>query len=357
MAMAGASKGPASDSIMEASKIKPLLALSKREPVQAAIGLTADGEGLLLLDKKAGPRKVLALLRAAAAKAKIALNTSSLRFGRAEVDPDYDSSMVRLFINKDAPGVMRVRLVEVVKRAAYQKVELNVDAALDDLPEDDEPAETTPAAADAGTLRQTLAGLVERLAALAGGSTALRAQGLKLAAAANDQLKSGDLAAAESTIAALRTALDTPSPPPGEAAQEAAAVSAGAVAYAKCRLIWLGSRKKVNSEIERLTQALAEAYRDEGIGDAVATLFRQRVAPVLDTFDESLADTLDDAINQTDPERRRAVVQSARAIIDSYQRYLASEPLVGRLDANPLIGLSIQATMSTALQALSAAVR
>ena len=65
-----------------------MLALSKQEPVQAAIGLSADGEGIILLDKKAKPRKVAAMLKASAAKAKIQLNGSSIRFGRAEVDTD-----------------------------------------------------------------------------------------------------------------------------------------------------------------------------------------------------------------------------------------------------------------------------
>ena len=75
---------------MPPDKIKPLLALSKREPVQAAIGLTADGDGVILLDKKLKPRKVLALLKSNAAKVKIQLQPSTLRFGKAEVDTDYD---------------------------------------------------------------------------------------------------------------------------------------------------------------------------------------------------------------------------------------------------------------------------
>jgi hypothetical protein len=50
-------KAPASDAIMTPDKMKPLLALSKREPVSAAIGLTTDGEGLILLHKKAKPKK------------------------------------------------------------------------------------------------------------------------------------------------------------------------------------------------------------------------------------------------------------------------------------------------------------
>ena len=44
-------KAPTSDAIMTPEKMKPLLALSKQEPVQAAIGLTADGDGLILFDK------------------------------------------------------------------------------------------------------------------------------------------------------------------------------------------------------------------------------------------------------------------------------------------------------------------
>src|SRR5882724_2893899 len=140
MAMAATSKGPRSDSIMTPDKMKPLLALSKREPVHAAIALTTDGEGLILLDKKMKPKKVMSMLRADAAKAKIQLNTATVRFGRAEVDTEYDSGMVRFFINKDAPGNMRMKLVEVVKRIAYQKVEINVDPSLELDSEEEEGA-------------------------------------------------------------------------------------------------------------------------------------------------------------------------------------------------------------------------
>jgi hypothetical protein len=138
MAMAAKNKEPASDSIMAPDKMKPLLALSKREPVQAAIGLTADGEGVILLDKKLKPKKLLALLKASAAKQRIQLQPSTLRFGKAEVDTDYDPGMVRFFVNKDPPGNMRVKLVEVVKRIPYQKVELNVDVAFEEELDDDQ---------------------------------------------------------------------------------------------------------------------------------------------------------------------------------------------------------------------------
>ena len=87
--------------------MKPLLALSKREPVFCAIGITADGDGVIFMDKKAKAKKCLAMLKAAAGKEKIQLQAATLRFGKAEVDTDYDSGMVRFFINKDAPGNMR----------------------------------------------------------------------------------------------------------------------------------------------------------------------------------------------------------------------------------------------------------
>jgi hypothetical protein len=138
MAMAAKGKEPASDSIMTPGKMRPLLAASKQEPVQAAIALTSDGEALILLDKKAKPKKVLAMLRNDATKAKLELNTSSVRFGRAEVDTDYDPGMVRFFVNKETPGNMRVKLLDVVKKIPYQKVEINVDLSLEQEPEDDE---------------------------------------------------------------------------------------------------------------------------------------------------------------------------------------------------------------------------
>src|SRR5882757_6195734 len=105
----GMAKQPATDAIMAADKLKPMLALSKREPVNAAIGMTADGDGFILLDKKAKPKTVVSMLKSTAAKAKLQLNPSSIRYGRAEVDTDYDAGMVRFFINKEAPGVLRVK--------------------------------------------------------------------------------------------------------------------------------------------------------------------------------------------------------------------------------------------------------
>ena len=64
-------KSSAAEAIMPPDKMKPLLALSKSEPVHAAMCLSGDGDGVLLLDKKAKPKRVLAMLKANAVKAKL----------------------------------------------------------------------------------------------------------------------------------------------------------------------------------------------------------------------------------------------------------------------------------------------
>ncbi len=83
MAVAAQAKAPVSDTIMLPEKMKPSLALSKSQPVQTAIGLAADGEAVVLLDKKMKPKSMLAKLKADAAKAKVQLQPSSLRFEKA----------------------------------------------------------------------------------------------------------------------------------------------------------------------------------------------------------------------------------------------------------------------------------
>jgi hypothetical protein len=360
-------KAPASDSIMTPDKMKPLLALSKQEPVQAAIGLTADGDGLLLLHKIAKPKKVLAMLRAEAGKAKLSLNGSSLRFGRAAVDTDYDAGTVRLFINKDVPGVMRVKLIELVKRIPYQKVEINVDPALEQEPEDETdgqaaasaPSEAAPPTPmfDPAALTEQLRGLLGQISGAAGNDAARKADLVKLAGAANVELKAGRLDAAAEAIARLRAQLSTPADAGARAAAAASGATAGVVALGKARLIWRATREKMVSQIDRLAQELRADYADEGFGEEIADAFSRRVAPILVNFDDSLGDKLDEVISQTDPAGRGALVAEARLILGRYQTFLASEPLIPLLDENPYAPSTLAATLSSTLTALSAAIR
>jgi outer membrane protein OmpA-like peptidoglycan-associated protein len=138
--MADKKGGSASDTIMSPAEMKPLLMLSKREPVNAVIGMTRDHEGIILLSRRVKPKRLLAQLKLDARKAKIELDQTSLRFGRAEVDTDKDSGLVIFTVNKDAPGALRLKLLELVKRVPYAKVEIDVDEKFEAESEDDDDA-------------------------------------------------------------------------------------------------------------------------------------------------------------------------------------------------------------------------
>ena len=368
-------KAAASDAVMDGTKLKPLLALSKREPVNAAIGLTADGEGLILLDKKAKPRKVADMLRADAKKAGIAVVPASVRWGRAEVDTDYDASMVRFFISKDAPGNMRVKLVEVVKRIAYQKVEINVDASIDEeeggegasaeTPEggvvpgvSDAPVQSAPEAppppppppqGDAAevALRHALAGLIGRIPAAAGDDAARKTTMLKVAAMANDQLKAHNTAGAGTTIERLRQVIDAASPPAG--AQAPAVDPAKVDRWKAARAAWETAMETVDGQIAALQQMLRGSGDEEleeiaefGL-NAVTAGHKVPLMAAMMEIGAGSAETL----AKSGPK--------ALAMVQAFRGHIESDERVAACDENPGVPVSIRATLGPALAGLEAA--
>jgi hypothetical protein len=368
MAAPPKAKAPACDSIMKPAAMKLLLAVSKREPLQAAFALTSDGEGVVLFDKKMKPKKVRSTLLKDAKDAKINLQTATIRFGKAEVDTDYDATMVRFFINKDAPGNMRKPLIDVFKLASYSKVEFNVDAKLEEEPEDEAegqegapmavgtappppgaPKPPTQPALDAKALEQALAQLTLAIPKVAATDDVLQKSLVALAITAQGSLKAADLAKASEGIEALRRAL-------GEAmdAAKLKAGGTGAVAYAKSRLAWLAARKKMETDIDALRVKIVEAFKDDAIAPQIETSYRTKVAPVLAQLDEkTLADLLDEASSATDPAKRTKLVADAKTTMGKYAKYLASEPLLKDLDENPFLPLTIRATIGGTIQQLS----
>ncbi len=338
-------KDVASESIMASSKLKPLLALSKKEPVQAAIGLTSDGEGLILLDKRAKPRKMLLLLKASAAKAKVQLNMATLRFGRAEVDPDYDPTMVRLFVNKDAPGTMRPKLVEVVKRSAFQKVEINVDPSLEDEPDDDastaaEGAAAGPAAGTAAapappvspqlndaTIKRILASLAGRIPQAANGDMARHGMLLHLATDANTWLKAGNLPEAVQALARLRAGLDAPAEP--------------------VLAIWNEAKETVDRQLDQLYQVLRKA------GVPVLAEVADEIRDTLEAYRTSLVASLMDYDRSAGPDRA-AAGQAALKVVGDCRARLSLDVKVIAADTNPFaVPVTAGATLGQALERIA----
>jgi hypothetical protein len=345
---------------MTADKMKPLLSLSKREPVQAAIGLTTDGEGIILLDKKAKPKKVFSMLKASASKAKIQLNTSTLRFGRAEVDTEYDAGMVRFFINKDAPGNMRVKLIEVVKRIPYQKVEINVDPSLELEPEDESegqeqpapmaqsgdatgaplPAPPQPAApgVNVGALRQLLAGLIQRIPQVAGNDAARRAGLAKLAGEANEALKAQDVATAAHAIAALRDAL---------AANGTAGTGTAATDQGPAVTIWNDAKEDVDHQLDGLYQRLRKT------GIPVLGEIAGEIENVLGKFRTGLITALMN-FDQASGQAKDAARANALKTVEDYKRAIPADKHVIAADTNPFqVPITVRQTLGAALDRLS----
>ena len=377
---------------MDKAEMKKLLSFSKKEPVHCAMGLGKEPAfALLLLDKMKQPKAIEGLL------VKQFPDAKSTRWGMAAVDIDENPKLVKFTINKPVSGIAR-KLAKTLKGTGFTKVEIVLEdgTAVESHADEEEdagasaaapsaqsePQAASPSAAppppappppmparpgiDKAALEKRLAALIPRIPLAAAKAPDLQKVLVKLATDSNVNLKTGNLATAQTFIDELEHMLgDAPAGTEAAAApQQAAAAPAaapaasasGPVAYAKSRLAWLAARQKVHADIDKLRASIVEDYRDDEVVDDLATSYSATVQPVLDGFDESLADKLDEAASEPDAGRRSELVAEARGIISRYETFLANDTLIADLDDNPFVPLSIHATISATLAALSKAV-
>jgi hypothetical protein len=374
------------DTGMDKQEMKRLLMKSKSEPVNCAFGSsdTEKNVALLMLDKVKAPR---AVEKEITKKFPKAFNT---RFGTAFVDTEIDAKLARFTINKPISGAAR-KLVKTLKGTGFTKVEIVledgtvVDSVAEEEDEDAE-AEGQEAEGSAGTipvapplqpppqqpepkldpaeLTRLLTEQVKRIPGVLGFAPTLKDQLAKFATDAQVNIKTNNLTYAKTAIEQLRRALDTaeankpqgaptaPPPPPQPQAQTAPRQDGAKVAYAKSRLAWLAVRKKVEGDLDKLRSEIVATFSENGEAATLDKLFRDKVAPVMATLDESLADKLDEATNAADPAQRQKLIAEAKAIIQSYTTYVNSEPLLGDFDDNPFAPLAIRATLTTTLSTL-----
>lgn len=281
------------DDLMSAAAMRPILAVSKREPVSVAIGLTADKSAAVLVSKKLPPKKVRTQMRSEAKKLKIEIESSTIRFGVALVEEE-EGGVLLFRVNKAPPGALVTKVRERMRKANWSKIEFVVDESLEEAPEEEGEA-SEPATATATA--------------------------------------------------------------PAPSQEKPAASDTGPVMYAKSRLAWIAARKRVESDLAKLKAEIMEAFKDEGLAGEIDTAYRAEVAPVLETLDERLADALDDAVNASDPAVRAKHVAEARAIMGEYAQFLGSSKIISELDSNPFMPIAIKATIGGTLSALSKAVR
>ena len=137
----------------------------------------------------------------------------------------------------------------------------------------------------------------------------------------------------------------------------AAPAAGGGAIYVKSRMAWVATRAKVESDIAKLHGALTLTYQGHGAAETLEKAFQTRVEVMLNALDHSLAEKLDEVNQATDSGQRAQLVQEARQIMQRYESYLATEPLIAKLDANPFVPVAIEKTLTATLAALSKAVR
>jgi hypothetical protein len=78
---------------------------------------------------------------------------------------------------------------------------------------------------------------------------------------------------------------------------------------------------------------------------------------MLGTLDHSLSEKLDEVNQTANPGDRARLVAEAQRIMQRYQDYLSSEPLIAKMDSNPFAPIAVHKTLTATLAALSKSVR
>lgn len=358
---------------MSKGEMRKLLLRSKEEPVSCAVGVGGD-IGLLMLHKTRGPKVLEKALKDEFSDVK------SLRFGTAFVDVETNPKLVKLQLNRAAPGIGR-KLIKTLKGTGFTKVQIvSDDGESESYEEADEDApaeavaaasstepETGPAvaavppappppavgpspaetAAQAAALAKLLTELATTIPAAAGDDDARKAKLMKLATDANVNIKTGNLKTAAGFLAQLKAAL----------AELSAAKANPVVALAKAKLAWNGVRQQVSADVETLRAALAATYEGQSFSNEVITKFQEKVGPIMTRFDDRLGDALEEMAGETDPDQRATLVAAAKAVAKDYLSFAMSDPLIGDLDNNPFVSLTIRSKTTAALAAVAKSIQ
>ena len=152
---------------------------------------------------------------------------------------------------------------------------------------------------------------------------------------------------------------DDEQPSPAQSAQPTPAAQPLPPALAKAPEVWHQTRKTLSANLDQLKKAIGAQYAAEGpkiIAGIEQSL--KKLDGILDKLDTRLADSLGKAHAAKDPAARGAEMDRSRSILKEYLRYVASEPMIAHIDANPFgVKTNLRQTLSTTLNHLAAATR
>ncbi|WP_445682290.1 hypothetical protein [Radicibacter daui] len=132
------------------------------------------------------------------------------------------------------------------------------------------------------------------------------------------------------------------------------------VALQKSRLDWDALRKNIQTQLQSLEKSIFDAVRAHNADPAAEDIFEEeevtlgvgQLYRILDGLDTRLIDKLDEALNSEGDQRRARHAEAAR-IVEEYQSFVDSDPLIGEIDENGFLPTSIRGDALSALGALA----
>ncbi|HVY17184.1 MAG TPA: hypothetical protein VHB27_18315 [Rhodopila sp.] len=123
------------DAIMPVADMRAVLAIARQGGnATVAFAQDTDHEGVILMDRRIRPKKLLKELKDKAGKASMRLDAGAMRFGRIQIG---GSGHVTFVVNRDTSPNMRPKLLEHLKQIGYSHLQIMVDLSLEDEPEDE----------------------------------------------------------------------------------------------------------------------------------------------------------------------------------------------------------------------------
>src|SRR3954454_12258822 len=373
---------------LDKAELKKFLKMSrKRGPMNMALAIGGDGKAIIQIEKMKQPRTIERTLKTDAPDSKnhrfgtVYVDPEEPKLAQFIVNKAIGRMARKLIVQLKGTGFTKVKLLtedgavceedegedeEVVDQDDDQEDELEAADARDsmpvkptlEMPQDATAPEETHATGldippdgqdgaaqpDAQTLTKELTGLVKQMLTVIAADPSQKAALTELATDAQANLKGGDLRQAAASIDILRQAIElsggtassasaapAASPPAngeeGTSSAKQPAQNGSSQVFVKARAAWLAPRQRVEGEVDKLYGAMSSVYKDHGVSGDLEKFFRKKVEPMLETLDESLSDKLDEVTKNTDPEQHAKLVQEAKRIMQSYQDYLAREPL------------------------------
>lgn len=258
-----------------------------------------------------------------------------------------ENKFVTFVLNNPAAGLAK-RISAALLKQTGLRVPVRVRGPEGDLDEDDD-ADDADAQAQADALSKRLKALMPALQkALVDKHPASDA--LKRGASeAGALLKQSRWEAAAKLIQMLETQVKTKGPTEEPSAKPQVGRF---VNHARSRIAWQKVRQKVQADLDTLEKAILAYCKTQPDLNTDAAGKVRKLDAILTTLDESLSDTLDQALNAPDDRQRLALHEQSRKVLARYIQFVSSDPLLEGVDQNPFVPLKTREFLTSSLQAL-----